>query len=43
MAAIPVSHFPRIRSWVKYGMTVTQVAEVYGAVLDEIERILRKT
>jgi hypothetical protein len=42
MPAIPESHFPRIRTWVKYGITVSQVAKVYGADLDEIERILRK-
>jgi hypothetical protein len=27
---------------VKYGMTVSQVAEVYGTSVGEIERILRK-
>jgi hypothetical protein len=27
---------------VKYGMTVAQVAEVYGVAVSEIERILRK-
>jgi hypothetical protein len=27
---------------VKYGMTVAQVAKVYGAAVDEIERVLRK-
>ncbi|HEY3892429.1 MAG TPA: hypothetical protein VGM00_10755 [Bradyrhizobium sp.] len=32
----------RIRTLVKYGMTVAQVAEVYGAAVDDIERILRK-
>jgi hypothetical protein len=31
---IPRSHFPRIRGWVKYGMTVGQVAEHYGAQID---------
>ena len=36
------SQFPRIRSWVKYGMTAAQVAKVYGAAVDEIERILRE-
>jgi hypothetical protein len=36
------SQFPRIRSWVKYGMTAAQVAEVYGVAVDDIERILRK-
>jgi hypothetical protein len=36
------SDFSRIRTWVKYGMTVRQVAELYGADIDEIERIIRK-
>jgi hypothetical protein len=39
---IPPSQFVRIRSWVKYGMTVSQVAEVYGVPIGAIERILRK-
>ena len=30
MPKIPPSQFPRIRSWVKYGMTVRQVAEHYA-------------
>jgi hypothetical protein len=37
---IPRSQFARIRIWVKYGMTAAQVAEVYGAAVGEIERIL---
>jgi hypothetical protein len=40
MPAIPRSHFPRIRTWVKYGMTISQVAEVYDADTAQIERIL---
>ena len=40
---IPRSHFPRIRSWVKYGMTVGQVAEHYGAEIEEIRRIIRNS
>ena len=36
------SQFARIRTWVRYGMTVHQVAEVYGVAVGEIERILRK-
>jgi hypothetical protein len=36
------SQFARIRTLVKYGMTVAQVAGVYGAPVDKIERILRK-
>jgi hypothetical protein len=40
---IPRSHFSRIRSWAKYGMTVRQVAEHYGAEIDEIRRIIRNS
>jgi hypothetical protein len=40
---IPRSKFARIRSLVKYGMTVSQVAEVHGVAVNEIERILRQT
>ena len=39
---ISESEFSRIRTWVKYGMTVRQVAELYGTDLDEVERIIRK-
>ena len=39
---IPRSQFDRIRTWVKYGMTAPQVAEVYGVAVGEVERILRK-
>jgi hypothetical protein len=38
---VPRSQFARIRTWVKYGMTVPQVAQVYGIAVGEIERILR--
>ena len=41
--AIPQSHFPRIRVWLNYGMTITDVAAVYGAEIGEVERILGKT
>jgi hypothetical protein len=40
--AIAQSQFARIRTLVKYGMTVAQVAEVYGAAVGEIERIVRQ-
>jgi len=40
--AIPASDFARIRTWVKYGMTVPQVAKVYGVAAGDIERILRQ-
>jgi len=42
MPEIPVSQFARIRTWVKYGMTASQVAQVYKVTVEEIERILRK-
>jgi hypothetical protein len=40
--AIPAAHVARIRTWVKYGMPVPQVAAIYGAEVDEIVRILGK-
>ncbi len=40
---IPRSQFSRIRLLVKYGMTVRQVAEHYGAEIDEIRRIIRNS
>jgi hypothetical protein len=42
MRKIPRSQFVRIRTLVKYGMTVAQVAEVYGVDAGEIARILRQ-
>ncbi len=39
---IPWSQFARIRTWVKYGMKVAQIAEVYGAAVGDIERIIRQ-
>jgi hypothetical protein len=35
------SQFARIHTLVRYGMTVRQVAEVYGVDVGEIERIMR--
>jgi hypothetical protein len=40
-AKISKSQFPRIRAWLRYGMTTEQVADVYGISVGEIERILR--
>lgn len=37
---IPPAHVARIRSWVKYGMKVAQVAQVYRVPVGEIERLL---
>jgi hypothetical protein len=39
---IPPSQVARIRTWVKYGMKVAQVAQVCGVPIGEIEHILRK-
>jgi hypothetical protein len=39
---IPRSQFVRIRTLVKYGMTVAQVAKVTGVDAGEIARILRQ-
>jgi hypothetical protein len=39
---IPRSQHARIRTWVNYGLTISQVAEVYGVAVDVIERILRQ-
>jgi hypothetical protein len=36
------SQFVRIRTLVKYGMTVAQVAKVYGVAAGEVARILRQ-
>jgi hypothetical protein len=42
VAKIPASHLGRIRTWLKYGMTMPQVAKVYGVTIDDIERVLQK-
>ena len=39
---IPVSQFGRVRALTKYGMTHAQVAELYGVIVDEIEKIIRR-
>jgi hypothetical protein len=39
---IPAKKFARIRALVKYGMTVAQVAELYGVPVEAIKPILRK-
>jgi hypothetical protein len=40
---IPAAQVARIRTWVKYGMTLAQVAEVYKIPLAEITRIFGKS
>lgn len=39
---IPAADLRRIRTWMKYGMTIIQVAAVYGVDVGEIEHILRQ-
>ena len=39
---IPRSHHARIRTWVQYGLTIPQVAEVYAVAVGVIERIVRQ-
>jgi hypothetical protein len=39
---IPRSHHARIRTWVQYGLTIPQVARVYGVAVGVIGRILRE-
>jgi hypothetical protein len=36
---VPMAHSARIRAWLKYGMTVHQVAQVYGFSAGDIGRI----
>ena len=38
---IPAADVARIRAGLKYGMTVSQVAEMYGVAAGDIERLLR--
>jgi hypothetical protein len=42
MREIPRSQFGRIRTLVKYGMTVAEVAKVYAVAADEVAWILRQ-
>lgn len=37
---IPTEHVPRIRTWLKYGMTAAQVAEMYGSTAAEVKLAL---
>ena len=39
---VPASQLARVRTWLKYGMTIHQAADVYGVSVSEIERILQK-
>ena len=39
--AISAPQVPRIRTWLKFGMKLQQVAQLIGVDAKEIERILR--
>ena len=39
--AIPAEDLPRIRTWMRYGMTVSEVARVYGVPIGQIKQLLR--
>jgi hypothetical protein len=41
-ARTPTTHFARIRALLKYGMNISQVAELYGVPIGEIESMLKK-
>jgi hypothetical protein len=40
---IAASQFGRVRTLTKYGMTQSQVAELYGVTVREIERIISRS
>jgi hypothetical protein len=39
---IPAAHLPRIRAWLRYGMTIAQVAAVYGVAVAEIQGMVQR-
>jgi DNA-directed RNA polymerase specialized sigma24 family protein len=39
---IPADHAARIRTWLRYGMSIAEVATVYGVQVGEIERFLQR-
>jgi hypothetical protein len=40
---IPASEFARIRAWVTYGMTVRDVAGIYGVPIEAVRSILQRS
>jgi hypothetical protein len=38
--SVPRSDLPRIKTWLKYGMTIAQVAQFYGLAIHDIEALL---
>jgi hypothetical protein len=41
-SSIPSAHLARIRTWLRYGMTIAQVAAIYGVNAGEIANLLGK-
>jgi hypothetical protein len=39
---IPSAHVARMRTWLRYGMSLAEVAAVYGVPIAEIERLLEQ-
>lgn len=39
---IPAAHIAQIRTWLRYGMKIAEVAQVYGVEIEEIEQVLAK-
>jgi len=38
----PGIEIPRIRTWIKYGMTIAQAAKMYGLTVGELKDLLRQ-
>ena len=38
--SIPPSDLTQIKTWLKYGMTIAQVAQVYSIAIRDLERLL---
>jgi hypothetical protein len=39
---VPATQLARVRTWLNYGMTIDQAADLYGVSESEIERIVQK-
>jgi hypothetical protein len=38
--SVPPSDLTQIKTWLKYGMTIAQVAQVYSIAIRDLERLL---
>jgi hypothetical protein len=41
LPSIPKAQMARIRTWLRYGMTISQIAEICGVPAGDIEHLLR--